>query len=154
MTEARVYLVALGICIVAAAAEGLCAGRDPMGQLRRLRQPSWAPPSWLWVLIGLAWYAINLAALVRLLPLWPDHRSPVIMLCALLLANGAANIVQFRARRLDLAFFFLIPYGLLLAAFLWMVCRLDQIVCMLFVAYAAYLVYAAAWTFRVWRMNS
>lgn len=147
------YLIALSICVAAAAAEGLCAGRDPMGQLKKLRQPSWSPPIWAWVLIGIGWYAICFTGLVRLLPFWPEQKLPLFLLAALMLANAAANIPAFRMRRLDLAFYFFAPYWTLLAAFLWTVCALDTLTCALFAIYAAYQPYAAAWDYRLWRMN-
>ena len=59
--------------------------------------------------------------------------------------EDGANILQFRLRRLDLAFLFLLPYWLLLAAFLWPVCPLDRLVCAFFGLYAVYQLYAAAW---------
>ena len=148
-----IYALALLICAAAAAVEGLCAGRDPMAQLRALKQPGWSPPNWAWVLIGLAWYAICFIGLARLLPLWPEHKLPVILLTALMLANGAANLFQFRMRRLDLAFLFLFPYWLLLGAFLALACPLDEVTCGLFALYAVYQLYAAAWGYRLWRLN-
>ena len=147
------YLIALLICLAAAAFEGLCAGRDPMAKLRLLRQPSWSPPAWLWVLIGIAWYAICFAGLVRLLPHWPVHTAPVLLLAALMLANGAANLVQFRLERLDLAFLYLFPYWLLLGAFLWTAWPVDRLTGLLFAPYAAYQLYAAAWGLSLWRLN-
>lgn len=146
-------MCALIICIVAAALEGLCAGRDPLRQLKALRQPWWSPPTWVWVAIGIFWYAICFTALVRLLPLWPDQRLPAILLVALMVLNGAANIPTFRMRRLDLALAFFALYWPVLAAFLWAVCALDGLTCRLFAAYSVYQLYAAAWGYRLWRMN-
>jgi tryptophan-rich sensory protein len=147
------YLVALGLCIAAAAVEGLCAGRDPMGQLKALKQPWWSPPAWVWILIGIAWYGICFVGLARLLPLWPEHRLPVGLLVALMLLNAAANIPAFRMRRLDLALAFFFLYWPALAALLWLLCPLDGLTFWLFAAYSAYQPYAAAWSYRLWRMN-
>jgi tryptophan-rich sensory protein len=147
------YLIALGICVLVAVLEGLCAGRDPMAKLKATRQPSWSPPNWLWVLIGIAWYAICFIALVRLLGLWPARQAPVILLVALMVANASANILQFRLERLDLAFLFLFPYWLLLAAFLVVVRPLDDLITGLFAGYAAYQLYAAVWGYRLWKLN-
>lgn len=147
------YVIAVLICLAAAAFEGLCAGRDPMAQLKTLRQPSWSPPTWAWVLIGIAWYGICFLGLVRLLPFWPEHKLPVILLVALLLANGAANIPLFRLRRLDLALMFFAPYWALLAVFMLAANPLDRLTCALFTAYAVYQVYAAAWGYQLLRMN-
>ena len=147
------YLLALAVCIAAAGVEGLCAGRDPLKQLSATKQPSWSAPNWVWVLIGIAWYAICFTTLVRLLPLRPDSTPALVLLVAMMLANASANLLQFRMKRLDLAFFFLFPYWLLLAAFLWFACPLDRLTCALFAAYALYQVYAGFWGFSLWRMN-
>ena len=141
------------ICVAAAAIEGLCAGRDPLAKLKALRQPDWSPPTWAWGLIGIAWYGICLVGLARLLPLWPGHRLPVILLAALMLLNAAANIPTFRMQRLDFALAVFIPYWLALAAFLGAVCPLDALTCSLFALYSAYQLYAAAWGYALWKMN-
>jgi tryptophan-rich sensory protein len=147
------WIWGLLIIIAAAGFEGLCAGRDPMGQLKDLKQPPWSPPAWAWVLVGIAWYVICFVGLVRLLPLWPGQKLPVILLVALLLANGAANIPLFRLRRLDLALAFFAPYWALLGAFLWVTCPLDTLTCALFSAYAIYQLYAAAWGYQLLKLN-
>jgi tryptophan-rich sensory protein len=147
------WLLAGLIVIAAAGFEGLCAGRDPMGQLRAIKQPSWSPPTWVWVLIGIAWYGICLVGLARLLPLWPDQRLPVILLVALMFVNAANNVPLFRMKRLDLALAFFIPYWPLLAAFLWTVWPLDGLTFTLFKIYSVYQIYAAAWAYQLWRMN-
>jgi tryptophan-rich sensory protein len=148
------YLFALFACIAAAVFEGLCAGKEPLRRLAQLRQPMWSPPSWVWVLIGLYWYAICFAALARLGRQWPATATPVFLLCAMMFANGAVNIFQFRMRRLDLAFLSLFPYWLLLLGpFLWSAYQFDQLVCGLFEIYALYQLYAAAWGLSLWRMN-
>ncbi|HEX4738611.1 MAG TPA: tryptophan-rich sensory protein [Allosphingosinicella sp.] len=147
------YLLAFAICAAVALVEGLCAGSDPMAQLRATRQPRWSPPAWLWVLIGIVWYAICFTALVRLLPLWPNHKTAILLLCALMLANAGANILQFRMKRLDLAFFFLFPYWLLLAALMLATRSLDGATFALFGVYCLYQPYAAAWAYRLWRLN-
>jgi tryptophan-rich sensory protein len=147
------FAIAALICVLAAAVEGLCAGRDPMGQLKTLKQPSWSPPTAVWVVIGVAWYGICFTGLVRLLPFWPEQKLPVLLLAGLMLANAAANVPAFRMRRLDIAFYFFVPYWLLLGVFVWSACTLDRLTCTLFGIYAAYQPYAAAWGYHLWRMN-
>lgn len=147
------WLVAIGICVAAAAFEGLCAGRDPMAKLRALRQPRWSPPIWGWVAIGIAWYALCLVALGRLVPDFGSRPAPVVLLVALMLGNGAVNLFQFRMERLDLALASFAPYWILLAAFLAVVRPIDPLVFSLFVLYSVYQLYAGAWAFALWRFN-
>lgn len=146
-------LLAVTICAIIAFVEGLCAGRDPMKQLRALRQPWWAPPTVVWILIGVFWYAICLTALTRLLPHYQEHPRTIWLLILLMLANAGANIPQFRLQRLDIAFFYLFPYWVLLAAFVWRIRYFDPVSTVLFTIYAAYQLYAAAWAWTLWRLN-
>jgi tryptophan-rich sensory protein len=147
------YLLALLICAGMALLEGVCAGRDPMTKLRELRQPRWSPTSFVWILIGLSWYAICLTALVRLLPAFARSPVSVWLLIALMAANAGANVPQFRMRRLDIAFLYLFPYWGLLAAFMWSARNSDPVTVTLFGIYAGYQLYAAAWGWRLWQMN-
>lgn len=148
------YLLAFAICAAMALVEGLCAGPDPMAQLRATRQPRWSPSPSLWVLIGILWYAICFTGLARLAPFWPAREMPVLLLCALMLTNAGANVLQFRMKRLDLAVLFLFPYWLLLAGFMLATRPLDGATFALFGCYCLYQLYAAAWAYQLWRMNT
>ena len=147
------YLLALLICVVMALLEGVCAGRDPMTQLRELRQPHWSPPSFVWIVIGIFWYAICFTALVRLLPTYDQNSASVWLLIALMTANAGANVPQFRMRRLDIAFLYLFPYWGFLAAFMWSIRNVDSVTLGLFGIYSVYQLYAAAWGWTLWQMN-
>ena len=133
--------------------EGVCAGRDPMAQLRRLRQPLWSPPSVVWILIGIFWYAICFTALVRLLPTFDQHATAVYLLIGLMAANAGANVPAFRMRRLDIAFLYLLPYWVVLSAFIWSIRHVDSVTLALFGIYSVYQIYAAAWGWNLWQMN-
>jgi tryptophan-rich sensory protein len=147
------YLLAFLICAGMALLEGVCAGRDPMAQLRRLRQPLWSPPSFAWILIGLSWYAICFTALVRLLPAFDQHPTSVCLLIGLMALNAGANVPQVRMRRLDIAFLYLLPYWVVLSAFIWSIRNVDSVTLALFGIYSAYQLYAAAWGWNLWQMN-
>lgn len=148
-----IYLIALMICGIAVVVEALSSGREPMKQLARLEQPSWAPPNWIWALIGLVWYGICYYALVRLLPLWPEHEISTLALVAMILANPAVNFFQLRLKRLDIGFMVLFPYWIILAVFLWSTYHLDPTVCAIFSVYGLYQLYVGAWAYQLWQMN-
>lgn len=123
-----------------------------MTKLRALRQPPWSPQPWLWVILGLGWYSISFVGLVRLLSRTGTDAA-VALLVSLLVANALVNVPQFRWNRLDIAFFYLVPYWTLLAIFLVTVRIHDAITFRLFVAYAVYQPYAGAWQWQLWRLN-
>lgn len=144
---------ALLICVAAAVFEGICAGREPLKKLAQLRQPSWSPPVWLWVVIGLLWYGICFTALVRLLPHYSTDPTPVRLLAVLMAVNAFSNVFLFRIGRLDLACLIFGPYWLVLAAFIATALPVDGLSSGLFVIYAAYQSYAALWGWGLWTLN-
>jgi tryptophan-rich sensory protein len=150
----REVIVALIACAVVAAIETLCAGKDPMGKLRRLRQPAGSPPTWVWILIGVSWYALSVTALVRLQRAEEGVGGLFDGLVVVMLINAAANIPQFRMQRLDIAFFYLFPYWIVLAAFLRAAWPADRFVVWMFAPYAVYQVYAAVWAWKLWKLNA
>lgn len=147
------WMLAGAICIAFGAFEAVASGKDPAGALRSIRHPAWSPPIWLWAIIGAGWYLICFTSLVRLIPLAGEQRVPLVLLLLLMLANGAAGIVQLRMKRFDLALWIMLPYAGLVLAFLWTVRPLDRVSFLLFLGYAIYLIYAAAWGWSLWRLN-
>lgn len=99
------------------------------------------------------WYAICFTALARLLPLREQSRTAIVLVCTLMLANGAVNVLQFRMKRLDLSFWFLGPYWLVLGIFLVAVFAFDRVTFALFAGYSVYQIYAAFWGYRLWQLN-
>ena len=103
--------------------------------------------------IGVFWYLICFVSLARLLPAYDTNPLAVRLLGMLMAANAFANVLQFRFDRLDLAFLYLFPYRALLGAFLLAAAPLDRLSTALFLIYAAYQIYAAAWAWKLWALN-
>jgi hypothetical protein len=68
----KAALGAVAICIVAAALEGLFAGRGVNHRLAQLQQPPHPPPFAVWVGIGLCYYVIRFVVLSRLIDSTPS----------------------------------------------------------------------------------
>ena len=56
-------------------------------------------------------------------------------------------------RRLDIAFLYLLPYWVVLSAFIWSIRNVDSVTLALFGIYSVYQLYAAAWGWNLWQMN-
>lgn len=156
MNTAWAGVAALGICAVAAAAEGLCAGAGVREHLARLRQPRFSPPLWAWLVIGALYYAVCFAVLYRTLAHEGLDRMRVAAVAlgvAVMAVNALWNFAFFRARNLLLSLVIFLPYDLLAAA--WCAClwQFDVVAAWLLAAYLAYLVYANVWCFALWRLN-
>src|SRR5947199_10108023 len=72
MSDRYALLISIAACILAAALEGLCAGRNVKPCFAKLRFPPYSAPLWLWSIIGGLYYVIFCFVLYRLLRLGSD----------------------------------------------------------------------------------
>jgi tryptophan-rich sensory protein len=151
----KAALGAIAICIVAAALEGLFAGRGVKRRLAQLRQPPHSPPFAVWVGIGLCYYVICFIVLSRLInstpsPLWWAAFALVV---ALLIGNAVWNLVFFRLKNVEASAIVLEAYvavALMVAILLILV---DPVSGWVFLPYLVYLAYATWWLLSLRRLN-
>ncbi|MBA3963769.1 MAG: tryptophan-rich sensory protein [Chthoniobacterales bacterium] len=150
-------LLALIICLAAAALEGALAGRAVRQRLAELRMPRYSPSFSLWIVIGVLYYAICFVVLRHLLSYTPSSPGPVValvLLAVVLLANAFWSVVFFRWRDLRASFVCFIPYAVVVAALVASLTRLYPLGAVAFACYGCYLVYAAWWGYHLWRLNT
>jgi len=148
--------LALGICAIAAALEGLAAGPGVKQRLSSLRVPPWALPFTAWLVVGGLYYLLCFIVLLRLLKL-PTTRlqvTAVTAAIALMAANAAWNYLFFRRANLHASFLFFLPYAALALALFLLLLRVDPVSSAIFGPYLLYFGYAAAWGHEVWQLNS
>lgn len=156
MTTGYAVLISIGGCLAAAAIEGACAGRNVKSFFATLRFPKYSAPLWLWSAIGGIYYLTFWFVLYRLLRLETDSLlKPVALglIAFMMLANGLANYVIFRARNLRLSFVIgsLAPiFDTMLFVLLLM---LDRIAALSLVPYLVYRVYGVWWGYALWKIN-
>src|SRR5262245_21978694 len=141
----------LGICVGAAAVEGLCAGKGVKAFFATLRSPKYSAPLPIWYAIGIAYYLIFGFVLYRLLL----HRAygAVALVATMMLANALWNLLFFRAKNLYLAFITGSAAPMLdVPLFVW-VLRLDAAAAWALVPYLAYRAYAVWWGHALWHLN-
>jgi tryptophan-rich sensory protein len=150
------FLVALAICFVAIVSEAIAAGTNPSACLRALRQPSWAPPTWLWYLIGFLYYGACLISLTLVLGQDPSvavRWQALQLLITVMILNAAWNMVFFRLRALAVSVLLFVPYAVLVCLTVYVLYLVDREAAVPFIPYLFYLPYACVWAFAVWRMN-
>ena len=89
-------LLSFIICTGAAVLESVLAGRGVRKRLASLRMPPYSPPFALWLVIGLAYYAICFIVLRHLLT--GGFTISLGLLVLILLANAFWNVLFFRWR--------------------------------------------------------
>ncbi len=151
----RSVLYAIGICIAAAAFEGVCAGGGVRQRLARLRQPSFSLPFWAWMIVGGLYYLICFLVLSRLLSRSAGANPDLALglLASIMVFNGLWNLLFFRLGSPFLSFLLSVPYSVTAVALLVLLIRVDPVAAWCFLPYTVYLAYANAWGYAVWRRN-
>ena len=150
------FLFSLAICVLAAASEGILAGKGAMNWLATLRQPRFAPPPWAWIIIGVLYYLICLLVLSRLLGIAsgdPFRTLSIVLMLALLVTNALFNYVLFRRRNLLASVAIFVPYDLTAIALTIALFLLDGTAALVFIPYVAYLIFVNIWGYELWRLN-
>ena len=149
-------LLAIIICIAAATLEGALAGGGVRQRLAELRMPPYSPPFALWLVIGVAYYAICFIVLRHLLAssFTPPVVGALALLTLVLLGNALWSVLFFRLRDLRASFVAFVPYVLLIAALVALLGFTYPLGAALFLCYCVYLGYATWWGYRLWLLNT
>lgn len=157
MSVTSAILSSLGICVAAAALEGVCAGRNVRSFFTQLKFPPYSAPLWGWAVIGGIYYMLFSFVLYRLFmsysdsPLW---YSALTLILFMMMVNALSNYIIFRGRNLRLSFIICVLFPIMdIALFLCMI-RLDGPAAFALVPYLFYRVYSIWWGYAVWKLNT
>jgi|ERR1041384_4779740 tryptophan-rich sensory protein len=156
MSTSHALLVSLSICFVAAAFEGLCAGKGVRSYFAQLRFPRYSAPLWVWYGIGGVYYAVFFFIIFELLRIDKQSRlrtGTLALIIFMMVANALWNYLFFRAKKLFASF----VSGSLapitdLALFICLI-KLDTTAAWALVPYLIYRIYAVWWGYGLWKMN-
>ena len=143
-------------CGVSIALEALFAGRGIKTRLAQLRVPQYAPPLWGWIVIGAFYYLICFTVLYRLFvspEAGPSRRWAFVLLGSIMFINALWNYFFFRTRNLLHAYLIGFPYSLIAVTLFVVLLRIDKPAAFCLLPYLAYLFYANAFGYRVWKLN-
>ncbi|MBP2479445.1 tryptophan-rich sensory protein [Crossiella equi] len=143
------------VAVVLAASLGGLTVANTAADYVALRQPSWAPPSWLFGPVWTVLYA--LMALAGWL-LWRDSRGPArgSALAAFgvqLLLNALWTPLFFGARLYGLAFAELLLLWVAIGVTVWRFFPLHRTAAVLLLPYWAWVSFAGALNFAIWQLN-
>ncbi|MER7440505.1 TspO/MBR family protein [Micromonospora avicenniae] len=150
--RAKWALLGFGAAVAVAATVGVVGVRGTSAEYAALDRPSWAPPGWLfgpvwtllYVLIALAgwlvWRRVGFGAAV-----WAW--------VAQLVLNAAWTPLFFGARRYGAAFAEIVVLWLAIALTVLLFARVSRTAASLMLPYLAWVTFAAALNFAIWRLN-
>lgn len=119
---------------------------------KSLDKPSWTPADWLF---APAWALLYIAIAVAGWLVWLQNGfgPPLIVWIIQLVLNGAWSYVMFGWKNIGAAMLTLGGLWLSVALFAWLAWPVDQTASMLFWPYLAWVSFAGALNFAIWRMN-
>ena len=156
MSLTSTILISIGVCAVAAALEGVCAGRNVKAFFATLRFPPYSAPLWAWSIIGGLYYVIFCFVIYRLLRLGGDsalRRAALALIVFMMLVNSLTNYVIFRARNLRLSFIVGNLFPIMDVALFICLTQLDKAAAWALIPYLLYRLYAVWWGYGLWKMN-
>ena len=156
MPVSYAILISLGICLIAALLEGLFAGKHVKSVLGKLQTPSFAPPLWVWAIIGVGYYAICFFVLYRIFRHEGDDSiktAALILLLIVMAVNAFWNYVFFRLENLFYSFVLGVLCSLVAVALFFCLLRFDTIAALALTAYLLYLIYAFRWGYGLLKLN-
>ncbi|HEY0428265.1 MAG TPA: TspO/MBR family protein [Pyrinomonadaceae bacterium] len=156
MTTVSAILISLLICAAAAICEGLFAGKNVKNVLGKLRAPRFAPPLWVWAIIGVFYYLFCFFILFRLLR-YDDNASiryaALALLLVVMFTNAFWNYVFFRRQNLFFSFALGVFYSLAAVAVFVCLYQFDYIAAFVLIPYLLYLIYAFYWSYGLLKLN-
>ena len=156
MSSGYALLISVGACVVAAALEGACAGKNVKAFYAELRFPRYSAPLWVWGIIGGLYYVIFWFVLYRLLRLGGDSAFRVAALALILFmmaVNALTNYVIFRARNLRLSFIIGNLFPIMDVTLFILLMRLERLTAWSLIPYLLYRIYAVWWGYSLWKLN-
>jgi tryptophan-rich sensory protein len=157
MSAGYAILVSLGVCVIAAALEGVCAGKHVKSFYAELRFPRYSAPLWVWAIIGGLYYLIFWFVLYRLLRLDSDsllRNVALALILFMMVVNALTNYVIFRARNIRLSFIVTCIFPFMDVALLICLVRLDKLAAWSLTPYLLYRVYSLWWGYGLWKLNA
>jgi tryptophan-rich sensory protein len=147
---------AVAVCGLAAALEGVCAGRNIRAFFDTYRFPAYSAPLWIWSIIGAAYYAVFGFVVFRLLNAARPSaftRATLTLIVAMMIGNALSNLVIFRARNLRHGYVIGCAFAGLDVILLFCVSQLDSVAVSALVPYLVYRVYAVWWGRALMKLN-
>lgn len=156
MSTSYAIILSLATCILAAALEGVCAGKNVKSFFATLRFPPYSAPLWVWSIIGGLYYLIFGFVIYRLLNLDSEstlRHAALTLNLFMMVVNALTNYIIFRLRNLHLSFIvgsiFPILDVNLFVSLIW----LDGVAATAVIPYLIYRIYAVWWGRALWKWN-
>lgn len=152
----RAVLGLMGWLILSYAAAAVGSQFMPGPWYDRIAKPAWTPPNWIF---GPVWTLLYGLMAISAWLVWREHgftgvRTALLLFLVQLVLNGTWSWMFFGLERPGLAFLELTVLWLAILLTLVAFWRLHRLAGVLLVPYLAWVSFAGALNFEIWRLNS
>jgi translocator protein len=146
----------VAVSFAAGAVGALFTGVTESPWFRNLERPAWYPPEWVFGPVwSLLYLLMGVAAWLVWRPRgWEGARAPLTLFGAQLVLNAAWTWIFFGLRMPGPAFVEIVALWLVLLATIVAFWRVSRLAGGLMVPYLAWVTFAAALNFAIWRLNA
>ena len=150
-----VALIPFALAVAVAALIGVLGVTGTAAEYQNLDQPSWAPPSWLFGPVWTVLYAGNAVSAWLVWRANPQEARPALTVYGAQLAlNAAWPLLFFGLKRPGLALVEIALLWVAIAATVAAFARQHRVAALLLVPYLAWVTFALALNWELWRRNS
>jgi benzodiazapine receptor len=145
-------LMLIGFLAITALAATTGAKFTPGAWYLTLAKPSWTPPGWLF---GPVWTVLYVMIAVAGWMVWREAgwSTPLVFWGVQLILNTAWSVIMFGAHRIGWALADLVLLWLAIAGFILTAWPISSTAALLFLPYLAWVSFAGALNFAIWRLN-
>jgi tryptophan-rich sensory protein len=149
-------VVFIGVCLGAAGLGALATAPEIDGWYRELTKPSWNPPAWVF---GPVWTTLYVMMATAAWLVWQQRglaaaAGPLALFCVQLALNIAWSWIFFGMHQVGWAFVDLVLLWLAIAATMVAFFKRSTYAGLLLVPYLAWVSFAGALNFAIWRLNA
>lgn len=145
----------IALCVTVGAAGSVATTSAVRDWYPYIAKPAWTPPDWLFAPV---WTALYILMAVAAWLVWkdrefPGHKTALTLFIVQLALNAAWSWIFFGAHQLGFAFAEILLMWAAIAATIWAFSRQSKLAAWLLVPYIAWVTFAAALSFAIWRLN-
>lgn len=156
MSATYALILSIVVCLISAMLEGLAAGNNIKFFFAKLKAPAYAPPLWLWIIIGVLYYVMCFFIVFRIFRHEGDDTLRYVSLALILFAmgvNALYNYTFFRLQNLFYTNLTIVPYLPALIGLFYCLWQFEHAAAYALIPYFVYLVCVSFLQYKFWELN-
>lgn len=146
---------AIGVCLISVIFEALGTSKEGKIWFENLKKPKYSFPFWMWYIVGFLFYIICglIAYRIFIYSNSNEYLLSLLLLMVMMFGNGLTNFILFRIRSLNLYYFSIFPFCIILILLYLQLRRFDIISSWILLPYLIWGIYDIYLLHSLWKLN-